>query len=533
MSSFYIKSAFISTSISDPKMRCFTQKNRYANIKSRRKNQRLPAGKGVYRPKMNQRYEKVLARIALVILILSLLPIMYLGRYNHPTGDDYYYGVTTYHERLEGGNVFQILAKAAHGVSLEYRQWQGTYSAMFFMYLPPNIWGVWAYRMVTTVMLLSLTGSIFYCLKPLICVIGKCTTHMWIAVSSVAALLCVETVPSQGETFFWYNGSMYYTGFFSISLVFLGLLLRELSEQKKHRFVLLLLLSVLLSGGNYVSLLPLMILTISLAVYLLAVKKRMSALELGVICIALIGAFAVNALAPGNAVRQSGMWKIPAWKAVLKSLLQGIIYLRFWIRPWWLAAVLCLTPIFLRSYRNSALQFRFPLIVAAFSYGVFCSMSCPLFYTMNSTGPARAVSIVYYGFILCTLFIYYYLLGALYRLICAKGLPDKMSKICHASGIIVFALLIILQTANGTVLRCTTAKAVTLLVNGEAKAYEAEYQKRMLVLKNPAITKVEFAPYKHQPDMLYVGDFSSDSEDPTNRKTAEYFKKESIVILYE
>lgn len=491
---------------------------------------------------MNQRYEKTLARIMLVILILSLLPIMYLGRYNHPTGDDYYYGVTTYHERLDGGNIFRILAKAAKGAALEYQQWQGTYSAMFFMYLPPNIWGDWAYRTVTAVMLLSLTGSIFYCLKPLICVFGKGSAHMWIAVSAATALLCVETVPSQGETFFWYNGSMYYTGFFSISLVFLGLLLRELSEQQKHRFVLLLLLSVLLAGGNYVSLLPLMILAISLTFFLLVTKQRIPALELCIICIALLGAFAVNALAPGNAVRQSGMWKIPAWKAVLKSLLQGIIYLRFWIHPWWLAAALCLTPIFWQSYRDSSLPFRFPLIMAAFSYGIFCSMSCPLFYTMNSTGPTRAVSIVYYGFILCTLFIYYYLLGALYRLIYAKGLSAKIDKlrkinkndkILPALGIIAFTFLIILQTVNGSVLRCTTAKAVTLLVNGEAKAYEAEYQRRMLVLKNPAVTKVEFAPYEHQPDMLYVGDFSSDSEDPTNQKTAEYFKKESIVILYE
>ncbi len=480
---------------------------------------------------MNQRYEKTLARIMLILLLLSLLPIMYLGRYNHPTGDDYYYGVTTYHERLNGGNIFRILTEAARGVSLEYRQWQGTYSAMFFMYLPPNIWGDWAYRTVTTVMLLSLTGSIFYCLKPLICTLGKGTVHMWIAVSSAAALLCVETVPSQGETFFWYNGSMYYTGFFSLSLIFLGLMLRELTEQKKYRLVLLVALALFLAGGNYVSLLPLMILTIFLTFFLLAAKMRRPALEAGIICIVLLCAFAFNALAPGNSVRQSGMWKIPAWKAVLKSLLQGAMYLRSWIHLWWLAAALCLTPVFWKSYQTSALKFRSPLLAAAFAYGVFCSMSCPLFYTMNSTGPARAVSIIYYGFILCTLFIYYYLLGAFYRMTRTKGMPA--GRIFPALGIAAIAIVIILQTAYNDIVPCTTAKAVTLLLNGEAKAYEEEYQKRMQVLKDPAITKVEFAPYIHQPDMLYVGDLSSDSQDPTNRKTAAYFKKESIAILYE
>lgn len=472
----------------------------------------------------------------IILLILGLLPIMYLGRYNHPTGDDYYYGGTTYHERLAGGSIFDVLEKAVEGVSLEYQQWQGTYSAMFLMYLPPNIWGDFAYRMVTTVILLLLTGSIFYCLKPVVCVYGKGTVSMWLAVSAVTTLLSVETVPTQGETFFWYNGSMYYTGFFSVSLIFLGMLLKQLQDYKGYRTACILLLSVFLAGGNYVSLLPVMILTVSLTIFLIFKKKKRPAVEFSVICAVMLGAFAVNALAPGNAVRQSDMWKIPAWKAILKSLLQGLSYLRAWIHPWWLAAALCLTPVFWYHYKKTSLQFRYPLITAAFTYGVFCSMSCPLFYTMNSTGPARAVAIVYYGFTLSTLFVYYYLLGALHQFLSARGIPGKKpqsSRLSWVIGTTAFVLLVLVQLVNGNALRCTTSKAVTLLANGEAGAYEEEYQKRMIILKDPAIQRVEFAPYVHQPDMLYVGDFTMDSEHPTNQKAAEYFKKESIVTIYE
>lgn len=487
---------------------------------------------------MSSNREKILSYLLLIVLVISLLPVMYLGRYNHPAGDDYDYGVTTRQEWTESGNFLKVLQKAAQGVALEYRQWQGTYSAMFLMYLPPNIWGDGAYRIVTTVMLLLLSGSILIFLKSVICCCAKGSTALWCATSAIVILLCVETVPTQGETFFWYNGSMYYTGFFSVSLLFLGLLLRQMEERKNYRTVLLLALVVFLAGGNYTSLLPLMILMVAFCLWLIVRRQKTQAIECIVICLVLLGAFAVNALAPGNAVRQSDMWKIPAWKAVLKSLLQGIRYLHAWIGIWWLMAVLALTPFFLRHYAKTDFSFRFPALVAAFSYGVFCSMSCPTFYTMNSTGPARSVSIVYYGFVLWTIFLYYYVLGALYRLSERKGYwnqfvkKDPSGRKFWTAFAVLLLCLLTAQIVRGAFSSCTTVKAVTLLVNGEAKAYEEEYQERMEILQDVSIQNVEFSPYVHQPDMLYVGDFTGDAEHPTNQAAAAYFEKKSIATIY-
>ena len=36
---------------------------------------------------------KILASLCLIVLILSLLPLLYVSRYNHPTGDDIFYGI--------------------------------------------------------------------------------------------------------------------------------------------------------------------------------------------------------------------------------------------------------------------------------------------------------------------------------------------------------------------------------------------------------------------------------------------------------
>ena len=57
-------------------------------------------------------------------------------------------------------------------------------------------------------------------------------------------------------------------------------------------------------------------------------------------------------------------------------------------------------------------------------------MSCPLFYTMNSTGPGRAVAIVYYTFLLISFAVFFYWLGYIVRkLQMRQNTPEKNWKI--------------------------------------------------------------------------------------------------------
>ena len=45
---------------------------------------------------MKNNFAKWKPYIFLTILLLSLIPLIWLGRYNYPTGDDYYYGAETH-----------------------------------------------------------------------------------------------------------------------------------------------------------------------------------------------------------------------------------------------------------------------------------------------------------------------------------------------------------------------------------------------------------------------------------------------------
>lgn len=479
---------------------------------------------------MTEKKEKILAAFMMILLLICLLPVMYLGRYNHATGDDYRFGVDTRLEWEKSGNLINVMVEAGKGVCREYNRWQGTYSAMFFMYLPPNLFGDSAYRAVTTVLLLLLTGSIFYLLKPMICNWLKGSKYFWITAASGISLLCIETVPSQGETFFWYNGSMYYTGYFAVTLFFWGLFIQYIDRKRKWHMPVLLMLAIFLAGGNYVSLLPSMILLVFSAAWQFY-KKNKKAWDIMSIAAVMIAGFIVSAAAPGNRIRQSILWKIPAWKAILKSLWQGIRYIIAWTDAWYIIALILITPLLWKYLNKCSFRFRYPLLVVGFMYGIFCSMSCPTFYSMNSTGPARAVSIVYYGYILFFFMAYCYLLGYI------QNTRNKKTEISSGAkktvaGLAVAGILVlfVLQIIFGNLHNLTTTKAIQLLLNGEARAYEEEYQERMKILLDDTVQDAVLPAYEHQPDMLFVGDFSSDPLSPSNQSAAVYFHKKSLIV---
>lgn len=490
---------------------------------------------------MKEKREKVAAGVMLLLLVAGLLPVMYLGRYNHPTGDDYYYGAGTHLVWQETGSIVETISEAVRGVVLEYGRWQGTYSALFLMHLPPNAFGELPYRLVTTVILSLLTIGTFYIAKPILCGWLKMSASGWIIISACLTLLCVETVPSQGESFFWYNGSMYYTGYFALTLIFLGLVLRYLEKQRRVYLAGMIFLAVFLAGGNYVSLLPCLIILVLLTGWIVR-KKRPGLRGIILTTLCMLAGLIVSAAAPGNRVRQDGMWQIPAWKAVAKSLVQGIRYTMAWTRLWWLLVALLMTPVLLKYMRRTNWRFRYPVVVIGLLYGIFCSMSCPTFYTMNSTGPARAVAVVYYGFLFFSLFAYGYLLGYLQRIWRERRKDGQREKASSADRSSLYAgsaltgcaaLVLFIQIGTGAVGDSTTGKAMHLIANGEARAYEQEYEERYRLLTDRSVQELVLEPYENRPDMLYVGDFSADPLEPTNVKVAEFFGKISVRVDYE
>lgn len=500
---------------------------------------------------MKSKTEKAAAACLFILLIINLLPIIYLGRFNHPTGDDYYYGAEAHIVWEETGSVIETIKEALKGAAYDYQTWQGTYSAMVLMRLQPTVFSESAYHWVTVVILLLLTGGIFYLLKPVICRWLGGSSASWIAIASVLTLLAVQTVPTPAESMFWYNGSMYYTGYLAVTFFFWGMLLRYLLQPRIRDILYMSILAVFLAGGNYISLLPSMILLVLVTAWLFYKKDKKRGIGIAIVTVAILAGFIVNAMAPGNAVRQSDMWKIPAWKAVIKSLLQGVRYLAAWVGPGWLCAAVVITPFMLKIYRKTDFQFRYPVIALWLIYGIFCSASCPTFYTMNSTGPARAVAVCYYGFILFTFAAYGYGLGYFYQRVLPRvrrSWTSPESKEAAAAArqsswwnkfvsisdrltwAVLIACLLLTQGATGSLAKTTSVKSFQSLVSGEAAAYEQEYLERLAILEDDTVEDAVLPPYENRPQLLYVGDLAADPQEPANRKVALFYGKKTVSV---
>ena len=91
-----------------------------------------------------------------------------------------------------------------------------------------------AYHLVTFVILLLLCGGIFYLLRPLVChfLHGEHVENG--SRFPQYSVSCASDSGLSMRQLYWYNGSMYYTGFFfTRDLFFLGTLLRYLYNGKK------------------------------------------------------------------------------------------------------------------------------------------------------------------------------------------------------------------------------------------------------------------------------------------------------------
>ena len=180
------------------------------------------------------------------------------------------------------------------------------------------------------------------------------------------------------------------------------------------------------------------------------------------------------------------------------------------------------------------------LIGAGLIFGIYCSSSCPPFYAQNNGGAARVFCLVYYLMILALAMIYFYSLGAIYRLLESKktwklatASPLKKMLLLQGSLVIVFLLLLLVRPWSASYVKPHAVTALQVLSNGEAAYYEEQYQERLAILEDDSILDVTFAPYdvpESLVNLLYLGDISTDASHDVNRNMATLYGKNSIKL---
>ncbi|MBQ8139683.1 MAG: hypothetical protein IJ195_09535 [Lachnospiraceae bacterium] len=479
-----------------------------------------------------KKYTDILLIISIVILALTLIPMIVLGFFAHPLGDDFYYGVPAKEALESGKGIIGILTAAFNGTIEQYKIWQGTYSAMFLMHLPPQLLNTRLYGLYPAFIILFLTGSIFYATKPLFVTGSDNNSKPWLTTAALLAATCILFVPVCAETFYWYNGSVYYTGFLSLTLFFFGLFFRYRSDKKKYKLVICILLALFIAGGNYASLLPTVLILILLTFNDIISKKKKLIIPDALIIASFLFGFAVSVLAPGNALRQSTSYGLPAIKAIAKSILQCLGYLLNWTTPFYFLVLIALTPIFIGVIKKSSFTFKCPYLVCPVVFGVFCSSETPTFYAQSNGGAARVFDICFYMLILTITFIYYYILGAIVRLNEKKKAGDARVFIpCTAVLLVICIIFSIIRPALYTFMKPNSVTAATALISGDAAYYNSQYIERYKLIESAKKDNGDaLVPAIDVPESLKgfinCGDISVDAS--ANDFVARYFGLNSI-----
>lgn len=480
----------------------------------------------------------LLTRVTVVCvagIALSFLPLLLLSFFNHPSNDDFVFGLATARAWRENGSLPSLVSAAADTTAQVYEQWQGSFAAVFLFTLQPAIFGEGGYALCTPLLLGSLSVGHLLFSHALLVHWLHCSRRV-LLLASLPILFCsVQFMPSPAQGIYWWNGAVYYTFFYALSLILLSLVLRGGRPGGRLRALTLIsacLFAFLVGGGNYVTaLLCSLILGLSAAYGLIQKNSNLTRISAcSLLC--LLAAFAVSAASPSNGVRAACYpGHLGPVEAIQKSFRYAGHYLLEWASPAVLLCLLCVA-LLLLVFERSNLRFRYPLLVLLLSFCLFSAQFTPPCYAMGTEGEQRITDIIYYSFLWFAVLNLFYCGGWLKRRLSARGYRLSSFKALRWCRLHPAACTLIAATCfvfSLSVESPASLSAIRSLSSGQAVQYQMEFDNRLAVLKDPSNQNPEFSPYTSVPELLLYGGLTDDPDyEWSNRPMAQYYEKQSI-----
>ena len=496
--------------------------------------------------------KKVLPYFLIIIFILSLIPLYIIGGYAHPSVDDYYYGVETSTVWQDTGSLSQVIKESFSLMKTTYREWQGNFAAIFLMRLQPSVFGekyyVIAPIILITAFVISMLSFIYYSMRKIFGA-GRLTGLL---TGIVLTFCAMQFTYRPSDSFYWYNGSIYYTFFFSLMLVMFTMVVAVIrSEHMPARIIAGIagsLLAFIVGGGNYATALLCAIIFVTILAGLIY-KKNKTWIPVLVMALFLFAAFGISIKAPGNAIRQAS---VGGHTGVIRALIYSFAYgayniadsTTFPVIIMWLG----LMPVFYRVAKKTGFSFRLPGLVIAFIYCVYSAQGTPLFYAQGLRMPYRMMNIIYFSYYIFIGFALFYLLGWIGRRFEGRGFDVMMEKIYGIPKyfatfttciIIVFAfgllgLVDVSEAEDGGAAFSNMPMSVSAtysLVTGEAKTYDEELNERADYLSNLDGADGFVDELSATPEVLFHSDITEDGSDWRNAHLALFYKLNSVTLI--
>ena len=477
------------------------------------------------------------AVVLIVISVITVIPLLKLGVYDHPCADDFGYSIQTYQVWQETHSVGELI-KTAWSTSIRFwHTWQGLYISAFVLALQPAIFGEAYYALTVWLTVGTIYGANLIFAEYVLHYKLKGSALGAMALAFTMSMVMVQWIPSAVQGLYWYNGAMNYTFFYGI---FLLLIIGEISLHTAGswwKYVLKVLgtlfLGIILMGGNHVTALCGLVLGILACGLAFLQKKWRTAISSLLVAVGILTGFLINVCSPGTAVRQADFSVRPGfWGTIIKAVKQGIVSMNDWIGLGLLLCVAGILPLAMVTAKKICVEkgygFRYPLVVFVASVAWICMMFCPPIYATGAAGDGRLWNVVYFVFVLLVFVNEFYLCGWL----CTRMHVEIMERAegwnCTgrvAAGAVLALGLIMVCRADATFY-----EARGELIYEQAQEYSVQADQRVELYLNSAGEDVSVSAYTTQPKLLYFDDITSDAADWRNTSVRDYYGLNSVVI---
>lgn len=502
---------------------------------------------------------KRLAVYAGILFVMSLIPLLWLGRYNVMCVDDYDYGRRVHDVWMATGSLGQSVKMAWQQNMDFYRDWQGTYISCFLMALCPMNFNYEIGYVVPVLMIGMLAVSAF--------VLGRHIMHEWLGIEKaggsfvmfVLLFMFYQVIEAPFEGIYWYNGATHYVLMQSVWFFTLTAVSMCLWAQKKPVETLwctvAAVLAVIVGGGNLVTGLQAEIMMALLVLYVVVTNRKKIILVVIPFLTGSIG-FLINTLAPGNTQRgeldmDTGY---SAVMSIVLSFYNAVVYMIRWTPAFVIVIWLLLLPVLWKIVKRSDRTFKHPVWVALGAFCVLSAMFTPTLFAIGMVGLSRVDNIIQMVYYLCMVMVTVYWLGYFSHKTSAEDVYEDLgadmaadSEQMSAGAVFgrflektkgrmtaVCALLVIVMwicTADKNTY--TSISALRSIINGEAQIFYAEAMERHEIYTDETIADVELKPYSACPAIFEGNDLTEDAGNWLNLAVTQYYHKAYVKVAAE
>ena len=481
---------------------------------------------------------KILAILIIGGVILSLIPLFILAKYNHSCADDYVYGLYARKAWLETGSLWEVVKAAAKMCSDHYNNWQGTFSSIFLMALQPAVFGEKYYVITPYIMLAMLIISTLSLFKTIFINYLKGTRLQFLIISFLFIMVSIQLIISPVEAIYWYNGSIHYVFMYSCMLFMVSAFLQYINKNKHGYLCIACILAGIVSGGNYITALTAILLICIIGGFIIIYRKKGVLIQTGVMLIFTIMGLVVSGIAPGNSIRQ-GFFSPPSpIKAVFLSFRDAVNFIHKQSHLVYFLALLFMVPFIWNIVKQTNISFKLLVLVPAISFCLIAAMFFPTEYTMGVYYVGRTGNVILFMVQLLGALNVVYILGWISQYHKKKEIKwiSKIESISIRAEFIFYGLIIVLSlftvlTTYKDKVTYTTISAMKSLYTGEAKAYDNLMQERMIILEGEDSGEIELPILHIRPYLLFFDDITGNKADWRNVSMANFWNKESVTLI--